>query len=182
MKPLELTTETKSILGFAACKFLLHLFTITNYELHPDAYLYLAHSDHLGSGYLAVPPFIAFVGKLALLPPEQQEKTIIYANNYGQAGAIKLYNRMTDTPEPVSFSGSFRFWAPDRFDATTMIVVGFDTDFIRQNFEQVRLVARVTDPYARESGLPVYLCEHPKPGVADYFEKVVHEKKAEFGD
>ena len=50
---------------FAIAKLLIHFFTFANFELHRDAYLYYAQSEHLAWGYVAVPPFIAVVGKLA---------------------------------------------------------------------------------------------------------------------
>ncbi len=55
------------ILALAAAKLLVHLLTYDNYELHRDAYLYYAQSEHLDWGYVAVPPSIAFVGKIATL-------------------------------------------------------------------------------------------------------------------
>lgn len=53
------------ILFFAFLKLLIHLLTYDNYELHRDAYLYYAQSEHLAWGYIATPPSIAFVGKIA---------------------------------------------------------------------------------------------------------------------
>ena len=53
------------IVLFAVLKLLIHLFTYSNYELHRDAYLYYAQSQHLAWGYVAVPPSIAVIGKIA---------------------------------------------------------------------------------------------------------------------
>ena len=53
------------ILFFAGLKLLIHLLYFNNYELHRDAYLYYAQSEHLTWGYLASPPSIAVVGKIA---------------------------------------------------------------------------------------------------------------------
>lgn len=53
------------ILFFAGLKILIHLLTFDNYELHRDAYLYYAQSEHLSWGYLASPPSVAVVGKIA---------------------------------------------------------------------------------------------------------------------
>ncbi len=53
------------ILLFAIAKLLIHFITYDNYELHRDAYLYYAQSEHLAWGYVAVPPTIALVGKAA---------------------------------------------------------------------------------------------------------------------
>ena len=60
-----LKKEGYLILFFALLKLLIHLFTYDNYELHRDAYLYYAQSEHLSWGYLATPPSIAVVGKIA---------------------------------------------------------------------------------------------------------------------
>ncbi len=62
---LKLKKEWYLILFFALFKLLIHLFTYDNYELHRDAYLYYAQSEHLTWGYLATPPSIAVVGKIA---------------------------------------------------------------------------------------------------------------------
>ena len=53
------------VLTLAVLKLLVHFFTYDNYELHRDAYLYYAQSEHLAWGYVAVPPGIAFIGKVA---------------------------------------------------------------------------------------------------------------------
>ncbi|MEJ2595007.1 MAG: glycosyltransferase family 39 protein [bacterium] len=53
------------ILLFAFSKMLIHFFTYDNFELHRDAYLYYAQSEHLAWGYVAVPPTLAILGKTA---------------------------------------------------------------------------------------------------------------------
>ncbi len=57
--------ELALILFLAIVKLLLHFFTTHNFELHRDAYLYYALSEHLDWGYISVPPFIAIIGKVA---------------------------------------------------------------------------------------------------------------------
>jgi hypothetical protein len=69
LKPSEakynISVEWKLILAFAILKLLVHFLTYSNFELHRDAYLYYAQSQHLAWGYIAVPPSIAVVGKIA---------------------------------------------------------------------------------------------------------------------
>lgn len=55
------------IIFFALAKLIFHFATYDNFELHRDAYLYYAQSEHLAWGYVAVPPGIAVVGKMATL-------------------------------------------------------------------------------------------------------------------
>jgi hypothetical protein len=52
---------------FALIKLLIHFFTVSNFELHRDAYLYYAQSENLAWGYVPVPPSIAAIGKLSTL-------------------------------------------------------------------------------------------------------------------
>lgn len=61
----SLSSEWQLIGLLAMMKFAIHMVTFSNFELHRDAYLYYAQSEHLAWGYFSVPPFIAVVGKLA---------------------------------------------------------------------------------------------------------------------
>jgi len=67
----RISKEWLLILLLASLKLLIHLFTFSNFELHRDAYLYYAQSEHLAWGFIAVPPFTAVIGKIA---------TIIFGN------------------------------------------------------------------------------------------------------
>ncbi len=62
---LRISTEWQLIIFFALLKLLIHFLTFSNFELHRDSYLYYAQSEHLAWGYVAVPPFIAVIGKFA---------------------------------------------------------------------------------------------------------------------
>ncbi len=114
------------------------------------------------------------------LSPEEQRETYIYAENYGEAGAIRYFNRHKRIPEPISFNGSFLFWAPDSFQGTTLIYVNDDTSDIRNQFHEVTLAGRITNPYAREHGMQVYLCRKPVPGFAKFYADKVKRLRAEF--
>lgn len=61
----NISKEWLLILILALIKLLIHLFTYSNFELHRDAYLYYAQSEHLAWGFIAVPPFTAVIGKIA---------------------------------------------------------------------------------------------------------------------
>lgn len=53
------------ILALAVVKLSIHLLTNTRYNFHRDEFLYLAEGQHLGWGYMEVPPFIAGIAWLA---------------------------------------------------------------------------------------------------------------------
>lgn len=69
MKPIRFFDLIKDewilIFAFALLKLLVHYFTYDNFELHRDAYLYYAQSEHLAWGYVAVPPTIAVIGNIS---------------------------------------------------------------------------------------------------------------------
>jgi len=104
----------------------------------------------------------------------------IFAENYGEAGSIKYHSKKYGLPEPISFSGSFLFWAPDRININTLIYVNDDTGDVSYYFTTVEQVGRITNPYARESGLPVYLCRNPRNGFEQFYAEKVNSLKDQF--
>jgi len=110
------------------------------------------------------------------LSDEQKEHCYIYAENYGQAGAISYYGQKSGLPDPISFHGSFIFWAPDEIkDIRYFIYVNDNIDGIKDYFEEIKKYEGITNPYARERGLPIYLCINP----SDEFLKLYRSRLAE---
>jgi hypothetical protein len=99
---------------------------------------------------------------------------VVYAENYGQAGAIEYYGR--STARVVSFSDSYRLWAPDRLppDLRALVYVnselGADVDSL---FGIVVPMGGVTEPTARERGTSVWLCLSPQPGFYEHYARRV---------
>ena len=60
----KLSNEWILIITLALIKLIIHFLTNTNYELHRDAFLYLALGDHLDWGFMSVPPTIAVLGNI----------------------------------------------------------------------------------------------------------------------
>ena len=63
----KISTEWLLIILFAFAKLIVHLITISNFDLHRDDYLYYALSENLDWGYFSAPPTIAFICKLATI-------------------------------------------------------------------------------------------------------------------
>jgi hypothetical protein len=94
----------------------------------------------------------------------------IYAENYGQAGAIKYYGKRYGLPEPVSFNETFVFWAPDSVKAGTLIYVNDELgEDIQYFFGEIKLAGQVDNRYFRENGLQVYLCKNSRDGFQDFY-------------
>jgi uncharacterized membrane protein len=114
------------------------------------------------------------------ISPNEQKTTRIYAENYGQAGAIHYYNKKKQMPEPISFSDSFLFWAPDSIAGTTLIYVNNETAGIRKLYKEITLAGKITNPYAREHGMQVYLCRKPFNSFTKFYADKVDSLKAEY--
>lgn len=114
--------------------------------------------------------------KYQTLSDEEKDSCVIFTENYGEAGALYFYGKKYGLPEPLSFHESFIFWAPDRLTADKLIKVG-ETDDMDQLVNNYELIGTITNPYAREYGLPVYYCWNPKPALYQiYAEKVKRYK------
>jgi hypothetical protein len=96
------------------------------------------------------------------LSPGERDSCLIYADNYGQAGAISFYGKKHGLPAPICFNDNFIFWAPDSIDNAPLIYVNDevgDIDFLFNSYEKI---GQVDNKYFRENGLQVYYCTHPR--------------------
>lgn len=98
------------------------------------------------------------------LPEAERAHAAIYANNYGEAGAIDLYGPAQGLPRAISPINSY--WALGYGDTapTTVIVLGDDAEGISDTPADCTLAARVRIPHGvenEESGHPdVYVCRN----------------------
>ena len=95
---------------------------------------------------------------------EDKRATLIYAENYGQAGAITIIGKKYGLPEAVSFHESFRYWFPREFPVEIKSLIYINHTLgkdVEELFAATRLIGRISDPNAREYGSAVYLCEDP---------------------
>lgn len=117
------------------------------------------------------------IGTFQKLTPEEQAQCAIYAENYGQAGAINYYGKDFGLPEPVSFSDNFLLWAPENISAHTLIYVNYEPEDMGQLFNEYRVIDTISNPYFRENGLKVYLCSQPKETFNSYYTSKVKALK-----
>ncbi|MCX6219944.1 MAG: glycosyltransferase family 39 protein [Bacteroidia bacterium] len=95
---------------------------------------------------------------------EPKEQCIIYAENYGQAGAITILGKKYHLPEAISFSDNFRYRIPKTFDREITGFIYINGELgkdIEALFQDIQEVGRVSNPLAREFGTRVYLCRKP---------------------
>jgi hypothetical protein len=118
------------------------------------------------------------------LTPEQQKHTQIYADNYGEAGAIHHLGKRYNLPDAASLNSSFTLWAPDDLNAQYIIYVDDnDGDNVKKfapYLESYTKIGEVTSPYAREKGTGIFLLVNPHPAVLnDTYRKELALKRLE---
>jgi hypothetical protein len=99
------------------------------------------------------------------LPEHERAKTIIYGDNYGEAGAVNLFGRRYGLPRAVSHHFNYYYWGPGPTDARVVIAFGgVDLEDLERDFAEVSRAASINHPYAifYENDIPVFLCRKPR--------------------
>ncbi len=96
------------------------------------------------------------------LPPSERAHLVIFAGDYGAAGAVDLYGGTLGLPHAMSGHNSYWWWGPAgaRNGATT-IAVDLPRAYLRTIFRDVRSAGTVATPggvWTEERGDPIWIC------------------------
>lgn len=102
-----------------------------------------------------------------LSPDERKgENCGIFAQNYGQAGAIDFLGRQYGLPKSLSGHQTWFLWGPRGYSGSCMIVLDDSRENLEQLWDKVQYVGTSADnPYALEKEIPVFICRGPKFGT-----------------
>jgi 4-amino-4-deoxy-L-arabinose transferase-like glycosyltransferase len=131
---------------------------IENHRLGPLPQLF---ADQFGWEEMAA----AVAGAYNNLAPDIRTKTAIFAQNYGQAGAIDLFGPKYGIPRGSTISGhqSYHLWGPHGYTGESMIVMDDRPERLAEIFNTFRKVARVSHSYSMPyQHFDVYYCEGMK--------------------
>ena len=93
------------------------------------------------------------------LPPDERARTAIFANSYGQAGAIDFFGPKYGLPKAISNHQNYWYWGPRDYTGSTVIVLGSDGKGDREHFESVEVLGHTYHPYSRlDERFPILLC------------------------
>jgi hypothetical protein len=93
------------------------------------------------------------------LSPEERAQTAIFANSYGQAGAIDFFGPKYGLPKAISNHQNYWYWGPREYTGAIVIVLGSDGKGDREHFKTVEVVGRTYHPYSRrDEHFPILLC------------------------
>jgi dolichyl-phosphate-mannose-protein mannosyltransferase len=99
------------------------------------------------------------------LSPEERPVCGIFAQNYGQAGAIDFFGRRYGLPPALSGHQTYFLWGPRGYSGNCLIVLDDTREFLEEKFERVEYVGMSDNQYALERNVPVYICRGAKFGT-----------------
>jgi hypothetical protein len=99
------------------------------------------------------------------LSPEERPACGIFAQDYGQAGAIDFFGRRYGLPPALSGHQTYFLWGPRGYSGNCLIVLDDSTEVLQGLFERVEYVGKSADnSYALEREIRVFICRGAKFG------------------
>jgi hypothetical protein len=115
-----------------------------------------------------------------IIPPEEREQTLIFCDNYGQAGALNYYNR-NKTPEAYAANTDYIFWIPRMKTIKNILLIGNKPDDrILAMFKSYRLTGLVENEFAIEKNTGIYLLSGANEDFTSKFYQTIEKRKRDF--
>ena len=107
------------------------------------------------------------------LPADIRPKTAIFAQNYGQAGAIDFFGPKYGLPPAISGHQNYWIWGPRGYTGESVIVMAGRLDDLNRRFTSVEKVAHVEHPYSMPyEHFDVYYCRGLRQPLAEIWPQV----------
>jgi hypothetical protein len=111
------------------------------------------------------------------LSPEEQKKSAIFTQNYGEAGAISFFGKKYGLPAVVSGHNNHWLWGPpEGLTGEVVIIVGGDPEDHNAIFESVEHADthRCTYCMPYENNLPIFVGRNMKVPLKELWPQVKH--------
>jgi hypothetical protein len=100
------------------------------------------------------------------LSPEEQSRTAIFANNYGEASAVDFFGSRYGLPKAICTHQNYFLWGPRNYTGEIVIRMGIKPEDARDSYESVRVAATLDNPYAMPfEKNPILLCRRRKKNL-----------------
>jgi 4-amino-4-deoxy-L-arabinose transferase-like glycosyltransferase len=100
------------------------------------------------------------------IPADDRQNCGIFAQDYGQAGAIDFLGRRYGLPPALSGHQTYYLWGPRGYSGNCLVVLGDTMNRLEEMFEHVEYAGISADnPYALERQISVYICRRAKFGT-----------------
>ena len=110
------------------------------------------------------------------IPAAERNDCGIFAQDYGQAGAIDFLGQAYGLPNALSGDRTYWLWGPRGYSGNCLVVLDDKREVLEGLFQHVEYQGRSKpNPYALEKEIPVYICHGAKFGsMAELWPKVKH--------
>jgi hypothetical protein len=119
------------------------------------------------------------------LPDSVKKQTMVYGDNYGEAGALAFYGHRLGLPEIYSDNASYVFWLPDAFTQKYFLFVTDELpppdDFFFNHWGKREIIDSVTQPLAREYRAKIILYSNPDDSARIIAEQHLVKDRKKFG-
>jgi hypothetical protein len=123
---------------------------------HARAVLPQWYSDQFGWNEIVAETALAY----DRLNPAERSDCGIFAQDYGQAGAIDFLGRSYGLPRALSGHQTWFLWGPRGYSGNCMVVLDDRKEVLEQYWRQVEYVGTSADnPYALEKHVPIFICK-----------------------
>jgi hypothetical protein len=92
------------------------------------------------------------------LPDPERKRCAIWAQNYGEAGAIDYFGPQLGLPPAISGHNSYWLWGPGHRPADLLIAVNANEERLRKLFRDVRVAAELNEPLAMPFEASARIC------------------------
>jgi hypothetical protein len=107
------------------------------------------------------------------LPADVRSRTAIFAQTYGQAGAIDLFGPKYGLPPAISGHQSYFLWGPREYTGESMIVMDDNQQDLEKLFTSVRKAGSVYHPYSMPyQHFDIFYCQGMHPPLQEIWPQV----------
>lgn len=109
----------------------------------------------------------ALAGVAATLAPAERQQAVLFASNYGEAGAAEFYGPRYHLPPVVSAAGSYWFFGPGDRAGTIVVAIGEDSSDVAKAYDDVHLAGMIRSPWSvmEEREVPIVIGRKPKQTI-----------------
>lgn len=110
----------------------------------------------------------------ARLSPEERAKSAIFADNYGEAGAVDFFGPKYGLPKAISGHQNYYLWGPGSHTGEILITISSGLEDLQAIFEEVEPAATFTHKYVMpyENNSTIYICRRMKIPLRELWPKI----------
>ncbi|MBI5538266.1 MAG: glycosyltransferase family 39 protein [Deltaproteobacteria bacterium] len=110
------------------------------------------------------------------LPAEERASALVFAPDYGTAGALELWGPRRGFPRVISTQNSYYHWSEGHTDSAVLIAIGVSEASLRRAFSDVRRAGTVSCSYCMSwrADRPVFVARQPIVPLSQFWPEMKH--------